>query len=233
MEFLLVEDDAAIALGLKHLFKHEGYELSIVQSVSDAKKVLSEHHFDLILLDITLPDGLGYDVCTHIRETLKQQTPIIFLTACDEEVNVILGLELGGDDYVTKPFRAKELMARIKTVLRRTTHVSNCSIIEQIVLGDLRIDLKQGKIYKSEQELFLSSIEYKLCLYFMQHPNQVLTREQILMRLFDQDSHFINDNTLSVYIKRLREKIEITPQQPSYLKTIRRVGYKFEVMTEC
>ena len=222
MKLLLVEDDKTIAMGLEYSMEQEGYQVILCHDVASAKKAFTEHKFDLCLFDLTLPDGSGYDLCKLARE--RWDIPVIILTACDEEVNVVMGLELGADDYITKPFRVRELTARIKTVLRRYQRESSSKNV--IELDTLKINTLDAKVFKNGQEIILTALEYRLLLIFANNEGQVLSRNQLLEGIWDVAGDFVNDNTLTVYIKRLREKLEDDPQNPSIIKTIRGLGYK-------
>ncbi len=222
MKLLIVEDDKTIAMGLEYSLQQEGYTVIICNDVNSGKKALQENKFELCILDLTLPDGSGYELCKIARE--KWDTPVIILTACDEEVNVVMGLEMGADDYITKPFRIRELNARIKTVLRR--YKKNDGAKNIIELGALRINTMDAKIYKNGTEVMLTALEYRLLLTFANNEGQVLTRNQLLEGIWDIAGDFVNDNTLTVYIKRLRDKLEDDPQNPVIIKTIRGLGYK-------
>lgn len=222
MKILIVEDDRTIAMGLEYSLQQEGYTVILCHNVETGKKSFYEHKFDLCILDLTLPDGSGYDLCKLARE--KWDIPVIILTACDEEVNVVMGLELGADDYITKPFRIRELTARIKTVLRRYQKDNNTKNI--IDLGPIRINTLDAKIYKNGSEIMLTALEYRLLLIFANNEGQVLSRNQLLEGIWDVAGDFVNDNTLTVYIKRLRDKLEEDPQNPSIIKTVRGLGYK-------
>lgn len=223
MKILLVEDDQAIAAGLEYSLTQEGYELLICQNKQKALQVLKETTFDLLLLDITLPDGTGYEICRFIKS--KQDTPVIFLTACDDEVNVVMGLDMGADDYITKPFRIRELLSRIKSVLRRYIKEEQQEGIHTI--GDIEIQTKQARVFKAGNEITLTALEYRLLLVFSNHLNQVLTRDQLLEGIWDVGGNFVNDNTLTVYIKRLREKLD-TPGKETFIQTVRGIGYRME-----
>lgn len=220
MKLFLLEDDSAIATGLAYSLQNEGYTVSIAKTVKEALKIISNEDFSLYILDLTLPDGSGYDVCKAIKK--RGDFPVIFLTAYDDEVNVIMGLELGADDYISKPFRVKELMARIKTVLRRYSRESADGIIKA---GNLVINTNEAKVYKNNNEIILTATEYKLLLTFLNNKGVILTRTRLLENLWDVEGDFINDNTLTVYIKRLRDKIEDNPSKPELIKTIRGLGY--------
>jgi len=222
MKILVVEDDKTIAMGLEYSLQQEGYEVRLCHSVIEGKLALTEASYELCIFDLSLPDGNGYDLCKFVR--MKWDTPIIILTACDEEVNIIMGLEIGADDYITKPFRVRELIARIKSVLRRYQKESSSKNI--IEIENIRINTMDAKVYRSGQEISLTALEYRLLLTFANNEGQVLSRNQLLEGIWDVAGDFVNDNTLTVYIKRLREKLEEDPQNPVIIKTIRGLGYK-------
>ncbi len=222
MRILLVEDDKTIAMGLEYSLQEEGYAIVLCHTVADGKQALSEQKIDLCIFDLTLPDGSGYELCKLART--KWDLPVIILTACDEEVNVVMGLEMGADDYITKPFRIRELTARIKTVLRRYRKESSSHNI--IEIDHLRINTLDAKVYKNGREVALTALEYRLLLTFANNEGQVLSRSQLLEGIWDVAGDFVNDNTLTVYIKRIREKLEDDPQNPTIIKTIRGLGYK-------
>ncbi len=218
---LLTEDDQSIAMGLIYSLTQENFTVIHCKTVEESLQALT-NPFALAILDITLPDGNGYDICRKIRES--RDTPVIFLTACDEEVNVVMGLEMGADDYITKPFRIRELISRIKTVLRRYHQYERReSVLE---LGDLTIFPEQGKVFQNGREVVLTVPEYRLLLALVNNKGQILTRSQLLEAIWDVDGEFVNDNTLSVCIKRLREKIEANPGEPTHILTVRGLGYK-------
>lgn len=224
---LLVEDDSTLAMGIEYSLKNEGYNVNLANTVDSGKELIDEQDYDLIILDITLPDGSGYDICKYVRQS--NETPIIFLTALDEEVNVVMGLDIGADDYITKPFRIRELLSRIRAVLRRYSSRSDKkSSSGTLKSGYITVILMENKVYIGENEVFLTPSEYKLLLLLMQNHNNVLSRSVILEKLWDIEGDFIDDNTLSVYIKRLREKIEKDSSSPVYIKTVRGVGYKWD-----
>lgn len=223
MEIFLLEDDSAIGIGLSYSLKNEGYGVTVAKTASEALKIIKEKTFSLYILDLTLPDGSGYDVCTEIKKT--GDYPVIFLTAYDDEVNVIMGLELGADDYISKPFRVKELLARIKTVLRRYNKETADGIIN---IGNIKINTNEAKVYKNSQEVILTAMEYRLLLTFVNNRGIVLTRQKLLEDIWDVAGDFVNDNTLTVYIKRLRDKIEEDPANPAVIKTVRGMGYILE-----
>lgn len=229
-KLLLVEDDEALALGIEFTLKDEGYDVLRVDTLSQGRNLFQKEKFDLILLDINLPDGNGYDLCKYIRT--KSQVPIIFLTALDDEVNVVLGLEIGGDDYITKPFRVRELLSRIKALIRRS--VSATISGEKFKSGDISVNTLSTNVKKVEEDIILTAQEYKLLLIFMNNPQILMKRDDILGKLIEGDEVFFDENTLSVYIKRIREKIEDNPKEPQYIVTQRGLGYKWnkEVVKE-
>lgn len=220
-DILIVEDDRIIAEGIEYSLKKEGFNVFISESISETKKMKNQK-FDIILLDLSLPDGSGYDICKEIRAA--GDTPVIFITACDEEANVVMGLDMGADDYITKPFRLRELISRINAVLRR--RIPNVSGNDNINIGSIRINTSSAKVYKNDKEILLTSLEYRLLLNLAENKSQVLTRSQLLEGIWDVAGDFVNDNTLTVYIKRLREKLEDDPQNPTIIKTVRGLGYK-------
>jgi len=215
----LIEDDRKIAKNLIRLLRTEGFTVSHSATRSDALAVLEENKFDLALIDISLPDGNGFAVCTEMKE--RQDIPVIFLTASADEASVVTGLNMGADDYVTKPFRPRELIARIKAALRK----SGSSPATFQIYG-LRIDTANGIVHKHNEEVPLSALEYRLLLIFINNPKSVITRNILLDELWDAAGEFVNDNTLSVYIKRLREKIEDDPANPQIILTVRGLGYR-------
>ena len=222
---LMVEDDSTIAFAVKYAVEQEGFNLDIAENLENARKIVNSKEYDLILLDVMLPDGNGYEFLKQLREH-DEDTPVIFLTACDEEVNIVMGLDIGGDDYITKPFRVRELISRINAILRRKgkSQDSNKKIIK---FKNISIHTLEARVFKNNEEIFLTSAEYKLLLILIQNKNMVLSRAQILEKLWDVTYDFINDNTLSVYIKRLREKIEHDSSKPQYILTVRGLGYKW------
>ena len=222
---LMVEDDSTIAFAVKYAVEQEGFNLDIAENLENARKIVNSKEYDLILLDVMLPDGNGYEFLKQLREH-DEDTPVIFLTACDEEVNIVMGLDIGGDDYITKPFRVRELISRINAILRRKgkSQDSNKKILK---FKNISIHTLEARVFKNNEEIFLTSAEYKLLLILIQNKNVVLTRAQILEKLWDVTYDFVNDNTLSVYIKRLREKIEEDSSKPQYILTVRGLGYKW------
>ena len=223
MDIFLLEDDNAIGIGLSYSLKNEGYCVTIAKTVKEALEIIRNKTFSLYILDLTLPDGSGYDVCTQIKK--QGDLPVIFLTAYDDEVNVIMGLELGADDYISKPFRVKELLARIKTVLRRYNKDTADGIVN---IGNIRINTNEAKVYKDSKEVILTAMEYRLLLIFINNRGIVLSRQKLLEDIWDVAGDFVNDNTLTVYIKRLRDKIEEDPASPNIIKTVRGLGYILE-----
>lgn len=224
MRILVVEDDKTIASGLDYSLQQESYATILCHDAASAHKVIVEQleGLALCLFDLSLPDGSGYDLCKLVKS--RSDVPVIFLTAVDDEVNVVMGLDMGADDYITKPFRIRELMSRIKSVLRRYQKQSQAKTV--IELDKLRINTLEGKVYKQGEEVVLTALEYRLLLIFANHIGQVLSRTQLLEQIWDVAGDFVNDNTLTVYIKRLREKLEDDPQQPTLIKTVRGLGYK-------
>lgn len=222
---LMVEDDSTIAFAVKYAVEQESFNLDIAENLENARKIVNSKEYDLILLDVMLPDGNGYEFLKQLREH-DEDTPVIFLTACDEEVNIVMGLDIGGDDYITKPFRVRELISRINAILRRKgkSQDSNKKILK---FKNISIHTLEARVFKNNEEIFLTSAEYKLLLILIQNKNMVLSRAQILEKLWDVTYDFINDNTLSVYIKRLREKIEDDSSKPQYILTVRGLGYKW------
>lgn len=220
-KILLVEDDEALALGVEYTLKEEGYDTHRVSTIKEGKVAIDSNYYDLILLDINFPDGSGYDLCKYIK--INKDIPIIFLTALDEEVNVVLGLDLGGDDYITKPFRVRELLSRIRVVLRRNTKLDISGGI--IISEKIEVNTSLAEVKKDDYKILLTAKEYKLLLTFLKHPNELLSKDFILNEIFDDEGVFVEDNTLSVYIKRLREKIEDNPSKPEYIITKRGLGY--------
>lgn len=223
MDIFLLEDDEAIGIGLTYSLENEGYNVTLAKSVKEAEKIIDEKEFSLYILDLTLPDGSGYDVCKRIKA--KGDLPVIFLTAYDDEVNVIMGFELGADDYISKPFRVKELMLRIKSVMRRYSNETSDGIIK---INNLKINTNEAKVYKNNEEIILTAMEYRLLLILLSNRGKVLSRTALLENIWDVAGDFVEDNTLTVYIKRLRDKIEEDPAKPEIIKTVRGLGYVIE-----
>lgn len=222
---LLLEDDLSLVNGLSFTFKKQGFELEVARTVKEADALWTEGSYDLLVLDVSLPDGTGFEFCEKVRQSSK--VPIIFLTASDEEVNIIMGLDMGGDDYITKPFKLGVLVSRINALLRRAKDF-NVSDTELQANG-IRVLLLQGQVFKNGQLLDLTAAEYKLLCLFMRNPNIVLTKEQILDKLWDCEGNYIDSSTLTVYMRRLRMKVEDDPGNPRMLLTIRGMGYKWNI----
>lgn len=220
MNIFLLEDDEAIGMGLTYSLENEGYRVTHSKTVENAMKTIVKERFSLYILDLTLPDGSGYDVCKKIKEL--GDLPVIFLTAFDDEVNVVMGFEYGADDYISKPFRVKELLVRIKSVMRRYNKDFNNGIIK---IKDLTVNTNEAKVYKNGEEIILTAMEYRLLLILLNNRGHVLSRNQLLENIWDIEGDFVEDNTLTVYIKRLRDKIEKEPTKPEFVKTVRGLGY--------
>ncbi len=223
---LLVEDDLSLIYGLEYSIQKNGFSVDVARTVEEALQIYKEKNYDLLLLDVSLPDGDGFDICKMVREA--SNVPIIFLTASDEEVNVVMGLDMGGDDYITKPFKLNELISRIKALLRRYNFTSEN--VTELKSNNITVKLLENRVFKNEIELELTTAEYKLLCLLMKNKNIVLTRKNILDKLWDGNGSFVDDNTLSVYVRRLRNKIEDNPENPKILLTVRRMGYKWNVI---
>ena len=217
---LLVEDDPTLIRMLTSFLASEGFAVTPATGQTAAREKMESQRPDLALVDISLAEGNGFGVCAYAKE---QGIPVIFLTASGDEYSVVTGLDMGADDYISKPFRPRELVSRIRSVLRRAGKRSSV-----IALGDLTIDTDKGTVTRNGQELYLSALEYKLLLVFLNNRGQVLTRDKLLEEIWDSAGDYVSDNTLTVYIKRLREKIETDPQNPVHIKTVRGLGYKLE-----
>ncbi len=215
----LVEDDSAIARNLELLLQSKNFTVTHVSSREEAHRALEKRKFDLALVDISLPDGNGFTVCTEVKAT--QDIPVIFLTASGDEASVVTGLNMGADDYITKPFRPRELVARIQAALRKNGRSQ--SVFE---VDGLQVDTTSGVVRKNGDEIYLSALEYRLLLVFVNNPQNIITRGRLLDELWDAAGEFVNDNTLTVYIKRLREKIEDDPGEPRIILTVRGTGYR-------
>lgn len=226
-KILLLEDDVSLVDGLRYSLKKEGYDVTIVRTVEEAIGALPAiSEYDLLLLDVTLPDGTGFEVCEKVRRQ-NTQIPIIFLTASDEEVNIIRGLDLGGDDYITKPFMLGELCSRIRAQLRRSG-IGSQEKTTSLQCGDITIDLLGSRALLNGKALDLTNAEYRLLCLLVKNEGLIMTREKILDELWDSNKDFVDDNTLSVYVRRLREKIEVNPSQPEHLITVRGFGYQWK-----
>lgn len=216
-KILLVEDNETIIMGLKYSLEQEGFQVISAKTAKESKEKLDNKSIDIVLLDVSLPDGNGFEICKEIKE--KNDIPVIFLTAQDEETSVVLGLDLGADDYIVKPFRTRELISRIKSVLRRYGKKEENNIIQY---KNIKIDTISAKVYKNNKEIIFTSLEYRILLMLFTNQNKLITREQLLEKNWDIAGNFVNDNTLTVYIKRIREKLE----DDSIIKTIRGLGYR-------
>lgn len=219
-EILLVEDNEIIVKGLKYLLEQEKFDIKIAKNIVEAKTMIKKQKFDLYLLDITLPDGDGYEICQYVKK--QKDVPVIFLTAKDEELNVVQGLDMGADDYIIKPFRNRELISRIKSVLRRYYHDEINE--NQIKCRDVIIDSNKAIVYKAGKEIVFTSLEYKILYMLISNKNILVTREQILDKIWDVAGNFVNDNTLTVYIKRIRNKLD--DKEGKFIQTVRGIGYK-------
>ena len=221
-----VEDDLNLITGLSFALKKQGYELVIARTSAEAERLWQEGNYDLVILDISLPDGSGFDLCERIRSTSK--VPIMFLTAADEETEIIMGLDMGGDDYITKPFKLAVFLSRINAILRRSENFNQAKT--ELYSNGIRVQLLKGEVYKQGIPIELTASEYKLLCLFMENPDIVLSPEQILSKLWDCDVNYIDNNTLTVYIRRLRTKIEDNPALPKNIVTVRRMGYKWNTV---
>lgn len=220
---LLVEDDLSLINGLSFAVKKEGYRLDVAHTRSEADKIWENGKYDLVILDVSLPDGSGFDICKNIRRVSK--VPIMFLTAMDEETDIIMGLDIGGDDYITKPFKLAVFMSRINALLRRSDNFNQGDM--ELSSGGITIQLLKREVYKNNAKIDLTANEYKLLCLLMENPGQVLSPEQILGKLWDCNEDYVDSNTLTVYIRRLRTKIEEDPGKPERIVTVRRMGYKW------
>lgn len=216
-KILLLEDDLSLINGLSFVFKKQGFELSIARTLKEAEGMWKDGKYDLLILDVSLPDGCGFEFCKKVRLTSK--VPIIFLTASDEETSIIMGLDIGGDDYITKPFKLGVFVSRINALLRRANSFQ--AMDTELQSNGIKVLLLQGQVFKNGVLLDLTAVEYKLLCLFMRNPNMVLTKEQILDRLWDCDGNYIDSSTLTVYMRRLRMKIEDNPSEPQMLRTVR------------
>lgn len=219
-KILLVEDDSALIRTLGSFLAGEGFPVSSAVGQASAAKLMAEQSFDLALVDISLADGNGFSVCAEAKE---HGIPVIFLTASGDEHSVVMGLDMGADDYIAKPFRPRELISRIRSVLRRTG--KRQAIVR---MGSLLIDIEKGSVSRDGEELFLSALEYRLLLVFLNNRGQILARSKLLEEIWDCAGDYVSDNTLTVYIKRLREKIEPDPREPRFIRTVRGLGYRME-----
>ncbi|ACA55772.1 response regulator transcription factor [Clostridium botulinum] len=221
-----VEDDLSLINGLSFAIKKQGYEIDVARISLEAEALWKNGKYDLVILDVSLPDGSGYDLCKKIRKTSK--VPIMFLTAADEETDIIMGLDIGGDDYITKPFKLAVFMSRINALLRRSNNFNQADT--ELNSNGINVQLLKGEVYKNGEQLDLTASEYKLLCLFMENPDIVLSPEQILSRLWDCNENYIDNNTLTVYIRRLRTKIEDNPGEPQKIVTVRCMGYKWSTV---
>ena len=222
-KLLLVEDDKNISSTISYYLQSEGFEINTSKNVKEAIEKIKNNEYDLMLLDINLPDGTGYELYEEMKKI--QEIPTIFLTALDEEKDIVKGFDLGADDYITKPFHAGELLSRIKNVLR---HNPKKIKEEKVKIKNVEINYTLGKVFKDGIEIELTALEYKILVMLFENRGRIITREQILTYIWDNEEKFVNDNTLTVYIKRIREKIEKDPNNPQIIKTVRGLGYKIE-----
>lgn len=221
----LLEDDLSLINGLSFAIKKQGYEIDIARTMLEADDLWTDGKYDLVILDVSLPDGSGFEFCRKIRRTSK--IPIMFLTAADEETDIIMGLDIGGDDYITKPFKLAVFLSRINALLRRSENFNTA--VTELSSGGINIKLLKGEVYKQGNLLDLTVSEYKLLCLFMENPDQILSSEQILGKLWDCSENYIDNNSLTVYIRRLRTKIEDNPGEPKRIITVRGMGYKWNI----
>ncbi|MEY8521718.1 response regulator transcription factor [Lachnospiraceae bacterium 38-10] len=222
----LLEDDLSLISGLSFALKKQGYEVIVARTTLEADALWERGEYDLAVLDVSLPDGSGFDFCRKIRLTSK--VPVIFLTAADEETDIIMGLDIGGDDYITKPFKLAIFMSRINALLRRSENFNTA--VTEWNSNDISVKLLKGEVYKRGELLNLTAGEYKLLCLFMENPDQILSPEQILGKLWDCSENYIDSNSLTVYIRRLRTKIEDNPGEPKRIVTVRGMGYKWNTL---
>ena len=220
---LLLEDDLSLISGLSFALKKQGFEIENARTIKEAGEYWRKGRYNLLILDVSLPDGCGFEFCKMVRK--ESEVPIIFLTASDEEMNIIMGLDIGGDDYITKPFKLGVLISRVNALLRRAKGTEKNDA--ELVSNSIKINLLQAQVYKNGEQIELTAGEYKLLCLFMQNPNIVLTKDQILQRLWDCDADYIDSSTLTVYIRRLRMKVENNPSEPEMILTVRGMGYRW------
>ena len=218
-----VEDDLSLIGGLSFALRKQGYEIDIARTSMEAESLWKNGIYDLVILDVSLPDGSGYDLCRKIRETSR--VPVMFLTAADEETDIIMGLDIGGDDYITKPFKLAVFLSRVNALLRRSENFSRTE--PELNSNGIKVLQLKREVYKNGTQIGLTASEYKLLCLFMENPDIVLSPEQILSRLWDCEENYIDSSTLTVYIRRLRTKIEDDPANPQNIVTVRRMGYKW------
>ena len=222
----LLEDDLSLINGLSFAVKKQGYEIDVARTTGEADALWVNGKYDLAILDVSLPDGSGFDLCKKIRQTSK--APIMFLTAADEETDIIMGLDIGGDDYITKPFKLAVFLSRLNALLRRSENFNTDAT--ELKSNDIRIKLLKGQVYKQGKLLVLTASEYKLLCLFMENPDRILSTDQILGKLWDCSENYIDNSSLTVYIRRLRTKIEDNPGEPKRIITVRGMGYKWNTV---
>ena len=222
IRILLIEDDAHIAQSIQFFLEGEGFQIKVADMARRAMELLKSEDFQLVILDVTLPDGNGFELFEEIKA--RKELPVIFLTALDGEEEIVKGFELGADEYITKPFRPRELLSRIRNVIRHTGILEENR--QEIQIEHVKMNLEQGAVYKNNARIELTALEYKILALFFENKGRILTRGQILSGIWDESGNFVNNNTLTVYIKRLREKIEEDPNAPKIIKTVRGMGYK-------
>ncbi len=222
----LLEDDLSLINGLSFALKKQGYEIVVARTTLEADTLWADGTYDLVILDVSLPDGSGFDFCKKIRQISK--VPVMFLTAADEETDIIMGLDIGGDDYITKPFKLAVFLSRINALLRRSENFNTA--VTELSSGGISVQLLKGEVYKKGEPVELTASEYKLLCLFMENPDQILSSEQILSRLWDYNESYIDNNSLTVYVRRLRTKIEDNPGEPKRIVTVRGMGYKWNAV---
>lgn len=222
-KLLLLEDDLSLINGLSFAFQKAGHEVEVARTLREAENLWQEGKYELLVLDVSLPDGSGFEFCKQVRQT--SQVPIVFLTASDAETSIIMGLDMGGDDYITKPFKLAVLLSRINAILRRSRHFQQTP--GELCSNGITLHLLEGRAYKNGVLIELTAAEYRLLRFFIEQPGVILSTEQIMGRLWDCDGNFVDGNTLAVYIRRLRAKIEDDPGKPTRIITVRRMGYKW------
>lgn len=220
MRVLLVEDESAIVRALTDLLAAEGFQVAAASTQTGALELLGSERFDIALLDVTLAEGNGFAVCAAARKAAPDM-PIIFLTASDDEYSTVAGLDMGAVDYIPKPFRARELVSRIRAALRQASRTDSA-----LTAGDLHLDAASAQVTKAGREVFLSALEYRLLLHFLQNKDRLITRESLKDAIWDSAGEYVSDNAINVYIKRLREKVETDPSDPQIILTVRGLGYK-------
>ena len=222
----LLEDDLSLINGLSFALKKQGYEIVVARTTLEADTLWADGTYDLVILDVSLSDGSGFDFCKKIRQISK--VPVMILTAADEETDIIMGLDIGGDDYITKPFKLAVFLSRINALLRRSENFNTA--VTELSSGGISVQLLKGEVYKKGEPVELTASEYKLLCLFMENPDQILSSEQILSRLWDYNESYIDNNSLTVYIRRLRTKIEDNPGEPKRIVTVRGMGYKWNAV---